>query len=695
MTTSPIAASLQQPIPYTVADLVASKLLAGKTPRVVRAQRFEPVGIQAGLRTMDIFGMPFDPAVDDLFVFLQVARQRKKQQAREIKARRASDEGTPEDRKHLAILEREQTGLKVAGNSTAYGITIECNVELQVKEKTHAVAYFALTHGKTRVPRVETHGAFTNPILATTIIGPARLLLATAQATARQEGLDYALCDTDSLALVRPPEMPCAEFERRVQRVTDGFRALNPYPPEEWNLDPDGQPRSILETEDQNFAPGTDERCPLLLDGISSKRYALCNVRDAHGRYLDAEALQRRQKKRKTADRRPELRKVSASSLGDYIFPDPRDPIDPRELELVRAGSNAHITTGQFEVWRAIVTHAIRGDTSGGWINDVPHFTEMPAMRQLTLATVETVKRFEVVNTGKPYPATIKPFNFVVQCPQLAPRFVRECLLRGELAWKRDGSAPTVGPFYAPFTTDPADLGEWHENEWGRRTFWATSGTVRHVIGDDAIGVKAGDVYTGPLMNLADALGDYAHHPESKFGNGGPGDHGRVRHRHLVFWGARYHGKESVGFDPEVGLWEDEDGLQVDYEPLSDDEDLPDSTGEEAPETSKAPVRTFYDELKAIPRAWLAEHWEKSEREIKRIRNRRVHLSTELREEGARLIRLYHREQQAKGEHKRHERVLCADAAKCYGCLNAPTGSPHLGEDNDTLRIDLRRVAAH
>jgi hypothetical protein len=96
--------------------------------------------------------------------------------------------------------------------------------------------------------------------------------------------------------------------------------------------------------------------------------------------------------------------------------------------------------------------------------------------------------------------------------------------------------------------------------------------------------------YTGPLMSLAEALGEYAHHPESKFVNGRPGDHGRVRHRHLVFWGARYHGKKSLGFDPEVGTWEDEPE-QVDYDPLPRD-DSPDRV--EQSQTPKAAARTFY-----------------------------------------------------------------------------------------------------
>ena len=51
---------------------------------------------------------------------------------------------------------------------------------------------------------------------------------------------------------------------------------------------------------------------------------------------------------------------------------------------------------------------------------------------------------------------------------------------------------------------------------------------MRHTKDDETAGVKAGDVYTGPLMSLADVLATYAHHPECTFTNGGPGDHGRA-----------------------------------------------------------------------------------------------------------------------------------------------------------------------
>jgi hypothetical protein len=216
---------------------------------------------------------------------------------------------------------------------------------------------------------------------------------------------------------------------------------------------------------------------------------------------------------------------------------------------------------------------------------------------------------------------------------------------------------PVLGPFHAPFTTDGADLGDWREDENGDKTFWATKGNVRHTRDDELAGVKAGDVYTGPLMSLADALAQYGNHPESKFRNGGPFDQGRVRHRHLVAWGYRFHGKESVGFDPELGTRED-DPENVDYEPVCDDETVPEGREEQEPDPTTRSVTTLLDALRAIPRAWLAKRWGKSEREIQRLRNKHVHLSSKLRDEAARLIRLYRHQQESKAESDYKAEVL-------------------------------------
>ena len=96
-----------QPLWYTLADCLASKLLTGKTPIIVEAQSFDPGPIQDGLTSFELFGNPefrVDPNTDDLFARLIDLRD-------EAKAN-----GDPAEK-----------ALKIVANSTVYGIFIEVN----------------------------------------------------------------------------------------------------------------------------------------------------------------------------------------------------------------------------------------------------------------------------------------------------------------------------------------------------------------------------------------------------------------------------------------------------------------------------------------------------------------------------------------------------------------------------------------
>ena len=57
-------------------------------------------------------------------------------------------------------------------------------------------------------------------------------------------GLDWAFCDTDSMAFAMPVDMDSADFVRRVEGVCAWFEGLNPY----------AVKGSILEMEKQNRA---------------------------------------------------------------------------------------------------------------------------------------------------------------------------------------------------------------------------------------------------------------------------------------------------------------------------------------------------------------------------------------------------------------------------------------------------------
>ena len=115
-------------------------------------------------------------------------------------------------------------------------------------------------------------------------------MLAITERLLLDEGLDWAFCDTDSMAFTPPVGMPQAEFRQRVERVGAWFEALNPYE----------KAGSILEFEDQNNDPVTGEPRDLFCYAISAKRYALFNW---------------------GPDGKPVIRKASAHGLGHLLPP--------------------------------------------------------------------------------------------------------------------------------------------------------------------------------------------------------------------------------------------------------------------------------------------------------------------------------------------------------------------------------------
>jgi hypothetical protein len=111
-------------------------------------------------------------------------------------------------------------------------------------------------------------------------------MLAITERLILDEGLDWAFCDTDSMAIAKVKDMTEAEFLAAVARIRDWFMPLNPY----------GTNESLLKLEDVNFSLASSKKLePLYCHAISSKRYALFNL-DAKGR--------------------PILRKASAHGLG-------------------------------------------------------------------------------------------------------------------------------------------------------------------------------------------------------------------------------------------------------------------------------------------------------------------------------------------------------------------------------------------
>ncbi|MGI0016367.1 MAG: DNA polymerase, partial [Nitrososphaera sp.] len=101
---------------YTIHDVIVSKLLTGKTPRITRAIRFVPVGLQ-DLQPIEFLGRQIDPAKDDFFKALIEYRRELQRQAKNLPV--GSQEHTE--------LQSNQYITKIIANASSYGIFIELN----------------------------------------------------------------------------------------------------------------------------------------------------------------------------------------------------------------------------------------------------------------------------------------------------------------------------------------------------------------------------------------------------------------------------------------------------------------------------------------------------------------------------------------------------------------------------------------
>ena len=199
----------KEPIWYTLADCIVSTLLTGKPPEVVSAIAFEPMEPQSGLVPACIAGNPeyqVDPLKDDFYKRLIEFRL-------QVKKREKTATG-PEKRR----LGDEQLNLKITANSASYGIFVQLNVE---ERAVPAAIRCYPQHGPEFLRdmlNVEERGEYFHPLLGTLITGAARLMLAMAERQVIDHGLDWAFCDTDSMAIAKQHGMPDADFLREGSR---------------------------------------------------------------------------------------------------------------------------------------------------------------------------------------------------------------------------------------------------------------------------------------------------------------------------------------------------------------------------------------------------------------------------------------------------------------------------------------------
>jgi predicted transcriptional regulator with HTH domain len=365
----------EAPVWFTLADCIASKLLTGRPPKVVKALRFSPMKPQAGLRPILINGDPAQiirPRQDDLYRRVIQLRQG-------VKRERDAAQGSDRDR-----LDAAQYALKIVANATSYGIFAEVNVQESARCTSRVIVHCGNGDAFDReVSNVETPGRHFHPLVATLITGAARLMLAITERLAADAGLEWSFCDTDSMAIARPPEMEEATFHDRVDELVARFSTLNPY----------GSNASVLQIESVNESldrPG--QREPLFCYAVSAKRYALFN--------LDGE-------------RRPVLRKASAHGLGHLRAPyDERNPAPsiPRpRVELSKIG----VALWQHDLWWSVAKAALHGPVVQLPLDYHPALLR-PAVGRYAATTPVIQRWFNRYNENRSYDQQVKPFGFLL-----------------------------------------------------------------------------------------------------------------------------------------------------------------------------------------------------------------------------------------------------------------------------------------
>ena len=489
-----------KPLWFTLADCIASKLLTGKAPKVLKATRFQPGSIQSGLSPINIAGNPayrVEPASEDFYKRLIDLRQ-------EIKKREKVAKG-----KRKSVLGHEQIAIKNVANATTYGIFIELNVSDE-KKKAKGSCYGSQGPFPIEIEKWEQPGSYFHPLIAVFTTGAARLMLATAERLAIDAGLDWVFCDTDSMALARPQRMTERLFLKKAEAVRDWFTALNPY----------SEKGPVFKIEDENFrlkdGKPTKEIEPLYCYAISPKRYALFN--------LDSK-------------RRPIIRKALEHGLGHLMSPlqSNRLPDDiPKPAVKLK---DLEIKPWQYCLWYRILGAALATPPRHPKIENLPGFDRRAATRY-GASTPTTLMWCKGYNASHPQAVRIKPFNFMLRFYVRTDDDNGKPVGDGETGKNKLVSTLDVPKPIAPYSKNVREAErQCFDRDTGRR------------------------IDPSELSTYFEELAPYHVHPDPKVLGARPLDSGATRRRHVFVRKIRHIGKEADKLEPQIELGFDPDAV--------------------------------------------------------------------------------------------------------------------------------------
>lgn len=491
---------------FTLADCIASTILTGKPPKIIRALTFTPKDTQPNLRPVSIMGKDefrIDPRIDDFPKRLIELRA-------EVNAQKKKAFGAEYDR-----LDAEQLALKILANATTYGVFVELIPEGLGAVKTLQCFGADASGFPVRSRKFERPGRYFHPLLATFITGAARLMLAIAERRLVDEGLRWILCDTDSMMFGQPPGMQKEEFDRRAKAVRDWFEPLNPY----------DVPLELFKVEDENYRKIGDKKVPepLLCYAVSAKRYVLFNQGD---------------------DGEPIVRRASGHGLGALRKPyddtrdEPHSRKPPSEFPKPLVALKG-VPRWQHDYWRRVARLALDGRDNDASAADHPSF-DVPAASSYHATKPEILRWFKRYNEGKPYEQQVRPFGFLLSFqPNPLHAFRRK---------RRKGGKP-----FRPIAPYDQNI----EMALTRSFDRANPESREPISGKD-------------LRTLRQLLANYHMHSEAKFHSGKLSDRGETLRRHIRVEPAdlRYIGKESNDWEQQFHFFNVDDDALQEYGPI-------------------------------------------------------------------------------------------------------------------------------
>jgi hypothetical protein len=356
----------------------------------------------------------------------------------------------------------------------------------------------------------EEPGRYFHPLLATLITGAARLMPAISETLAVRSGLDWALCDTDSMALAKLPSMTHEEFLKRAKSVCNWFTPLNPYK----------QKGPLFKIEDINFGIEsgklTSDLTPLFCFAISAKRYVLFNI---------------------DADGRPIIRKASAHGLGHLRAPyqesDAPKSIPKPSMPLDKIG----VERWQYDLWYQIIVAALDGHPDQVDL-DYHHSLNQPAASRYGATTPKLLRWFKTYNQNRSYRDQVKPFNFLLAF-QASPALLVVDENYEIDAQPKKGPRPKICSAPKPIAPYNTDIKRATQNCFDRET--------------------GKPISSKSLKTYREALAQYHLSPESKFLNGDYLDQKPTIRRYVEATSVHHIGKEANRWEEQFYLGFDEE----------------------------------------------------------------------------------------------------------------------------------------